>query len=348
MSTRKGVSISLMLVCTVMLSSLSAVLPLSTAKADGNVSLVFAPAQSVVDFPQPVTVNVTLNNVANLAAWQVRVTFNSSMIVYSDTTIPSDDLLGLPGDWLNGAPVVVNSTTGYVIIYLSLNPGMVVNGSGTLCQVTFNVTQPGMSPLTFAGVGIPGPSGGTVLLDGDGDQIPFDHADGNVQMNSGPVASFTLTPSKPSVNATAIFDATSSSAGWSSSIPGYAPITNYTWDFGDGTPVNITSNATIQHVFTLTDNYSVVLTVTDSVSRTNQTSKLVEVINRSKLWDLDGDGGLTDMRDISIAAKAFGSTAGNPRWNPIADITGPVSLVPDGMVDMRDIALVAKHFGETE
>ena len=58
------------------------------------------------------------------------------------------------------------------------------------------------------------------------------------------------------------------------------------------------------------------------------------------LGDLNGDGEV-DMRDVSIAASAFGSYAGHPRWNPIADVN------KDDSVDMRDIALVARNFGET-
>ena len=53
------------------------------------------------------------------------------------------------------------------------------------------------------------------------------------------------------------------------------------------------------------------------------------------------------MKDIGIAARAYGSLPGDPLWNPQADITGPEHLVPDGTVDMRDIGLIAKHYGET-
>ncbi len=54
-----------------------------------------------------------------------------------------------------------------------------------------------------------------------------------------------------------------------------------------------------------------------------------------------------DMKDIGIAARAFGSYPGHPRWNPLADITGPTYLVPDGKVEMRDIGIIARNFGKT-
>ena len=53
-----------------------------------------------------------------------------------------------------------------------------------------------------------------------------------------------------------------------------------------------------------------------------------------------------DMRDVSVVGRAFGTVPGDPLWNPDADITGIVPLVPDGMIDMKDLSLVAKHFGE--
>jgi parallel beta-helix repeat protein len=56
--------------------------------------------------------------------------------------------------------------------------------------------------------------------------------------------------------------------------------------------------------------------------------------------DINQDGKI-DMRDISLAAIAFGSYPGHPRWNPAADIN------IDNKVDMRDIGTVARHFGET-
>ena len=53
-----------------------------------------------------------------------------------------------------------------------------------------------------------------------------------------------------------------------------------------------------------------------------------------------------DMKDIASVARAFGTIPDDPKWDPRADITGTVPLVPDGRVDMRDIGLVAKNFGK--
>ena len=58
------------------------------------------------------------------------------------------------------------------------------------------------------------------------------------------------------------------------------------------------------------------------------------------IGDLNNDGEV-DMKDIAIAAMAFGSYPGHPRWNLIVDIN------QDNHVDMRDIALIARNFGKT-
>ena len=59
--------------------------------------------------------------------------------------------------------------------------------------------------------------------------------------------------------------------------------------------------------------------------------------NISLFGDLNGDGKV-NMADISIAAAAFGSYPGHPRWNPVADVN------KDHVVDLRDIALIAQRF----
>lgn len=58
------------------------------------------------------------------------------------------------------------------------------------------------------------------------------------------------------------------------------------------------------------------------------------------LGDINNDEKV-DMKDIIIAAKAFGTSPGDSRWNPDADVN------LDGTVDMRDIITIARNFGKT-
>jgi len=58
------------------------------------------------------------------------------------------------------------------------------------------------------------------------------------------------------------------------------------------------------------------------------------------LGDLNGDGKI-DIKDLALAAKAFGSYPSHPRWNSRADVD------QDGRVYIKDLAIVARNFGKT-
>ena len=53
-----------------------------------------------------------------------------------------------------------------------------------------------------------------------------------------------------------------------------------------------------------------------------------------------------DIKDIATAAVALASYIGHEKWNPHADITGPIPLEPDGKVDIRDLGLIAMNYGK--
>jgi hypothetical protein len=57
------------------------------------------------------------------------------------------------------------------------------------------------------------------------------------------------------------------------------------------------------------------------------------------IGDINGDF-IVNIRDLALVTRAFGTIAGDPMWNPMADENG------DGKINIRDIAIVAKHFGE--
>lgn len=57
------------------------------------------------------------------------------------------------------------------------------------------------------------------------------------------------------------------------------------------------------------------------------------------LGDLNHDGKV-DIKDIHIVAIAYGTSPGDPRWNPAADLNH------DGKVDIRDVSIVAKEYGQ--
>jgi hypothetical protein len=58
-----------------------------------------------------------------------------------------------------------------------------------------------------------------------------------------------------------------------------------------------------------------------------------------KMGDVNNDGKV-DGKDVALVAAAFGTTPGNPRWNPDADLNN------DKKIDGKDVALIAKNYGK--
>jgi len=88
-----------------------------------------------------------------------------------------------------------------------------------------------------------------------------------VSENQLPIANFTYSPENPIVNETITFNASSS----------YDPdgyITNYTWDFGDGTNG---SGRITTHSYSSAGKYPVTLTITDNSSTLNSTTKIITI-----------------------------------------------------------------------
>ncbi len=54
--------------------------------------------------------------------------------------------------------------------------------------------------------------------------------------------------------------------------------------------------------------------------------------------DVNGDLKV-DTFDVALVAFAYGSRAGDARWNPALDLRG------DGVIDILDVALVAFYYG---
>jgi len=154
----------------------------------------------------------------------------------------------------------------------------------------------------------------------------------------GPTAKFTWSPPSPAYNQTLTFNATASTPGWNGTI--HPSIAYYFWDFGDGSSFN-TTNSIVYHVFSQPGNYSVTLTVTDSVGGTDTVSAIIQVYSvAAKPWDVNGDG-IVDIEDIYLVSIHYGLKPEEPGWDPRCDVN------KDGMVDIEDLYIVALHYGET-
>ena len=336
--------IVVVLCIVITLSPWIVILPAFSAE---NAVLSFSPTQSSTAFPQPVTLNVTLSNVVNLNAWQIKVVFDPEVLVCSNVTVPTDNLLG-PLGGTSGLYVILDNAVGYVRAFLALDGTQGVNGSGTLCQITFNVSKPGISAVTFTGLGVPGggPAGGTALFDGNTNQIPFSALNGTVNVSASGFQSYTFSCLKKGIthNVTLFTNSTVSSFGYNETTDTIA----FFLSGPSGTVGSCTGSIPLAMM-----NATLAVLVNGSATYFSQSS---DGLNRYLLFsyfqgtvrvavlttlpaDLTGDRKV-DITDIAVVSKAFASKPGSPRWNPIADTNG------DLKIDITDVSFVAKSFGK--
>lgn len=126
---------------------------------------------------QSFTVEVRVDNVQNLYAWQVLLTFNSSVLNVLSAVYASDHVFnGLQSVYVNP---VINNVEGYVLHGACLLGNVEgVSGGGGLFEITFAVVGPGESTLKIDTEGNIPEGIATLLLDSSLKDIVFASADG--------------------------------------------------------------------------------------------------------------------------------------------------------------------------
>lgn len=94
-----------------------------------------------------------------------------------------------------------------------------------------------------------------------------------------PIASFTADPMQGVAPLNVSFDA-------SASVDPDGTIVSYIWDFGDGSPIQTTSNPTITHTYTSSNVYTVTLIVVDNDGDQGQTSLDIQVQPKASITGL--------------------------------------------------------------
>jgi len=130
------------------------------------------------------------------------------------------------------------------------------SGSGTLLTIKLLVKSSGNATLDLKE---------TRLLNSTGSSIDHSVEDGNFYTKR-PVAQFTWSPESPVVNGNVTFDASSSYDPDESYDPTPGLFKNYTWDFGDGSP--IAHGMIFTYSYNASANYNVTLTVVDDDDET--------------------------------------------------------------------------------
>jgi len=306
-----------------------------------NTQLSLTPQSSYPIVGESFIVNVTVTDVIDLSAWQIKLAFNPSIINCVEIIVPADNLFA--GHDTTGISPKIDNYLGFLTVFNGIWELEGVNGSGMLCQIKFNASCPGISILSFIDeMEIEG----TYLQNSEFNNIPFEASEGIVQVVG---ENFRLYK----------FNVTQNGTGYDITIYTNSNVTNFNFSefskkitFMVANTSNSTSFCTIcipkallNGTFTVISN-DTALSYTESSNDTYQClqfkltcSNLSIQVLTTILGDLNGDRKI-DMKDISMAARAFGTVPGDQRWEPRADLNNDVK------VDMKDITLIAKNFGK--
>lgn len=224
---------------------------------------------------QQFTIDITVSNIENLWGWNVNVTWDSRYLKYigtSEGSFLSDvaQTLFLPSQVFNFTDALHNQDT-YRGIKLSCaisENDKTASGTGILATLTFQAIRPTSSApitLTVEHLKQPNPS------DSDPDSpLPQPEITPANQISTAQVS--LLIPGPPTANGgkdqvvqvgqQVTFNASQSVSTGNN--------TQYTWTFNDGTPKNLTGMVAT-YTFSNPGNYSVLLTVQDSLGTDNST-----------------------------------------------------------------------------
>jgi DNA-binding beta-propeller fold protein YncE len=206
--------------------------------------------------------------------------------------------------------ITPNGATAYVTNTSSAFVSAIALATGTASRIT--VGDIGQSSVVVS------PDGTTAFVNSDDGVLPINTATNTpdalihtggasgiaVTPDPAPVAAFTVTPAP--VGGATLFNASASSS------PG-APITSYTWSFGDGGKAT-SSGPTVSHVYTAAGAYTVSLKVTDADG-----TSIVEVFTGQTV-SLDGGPSATTSELVKVGGTCdhwTASAGGN--WKDAAD-----------------------------
>ena len=302
------------------------------------------PSQVNLPTPSTFTLNITVANVTDLSAWQIKLAFDPSTLNCIEISVPEQNIFY--GHDTIGILTKIDNLNGYITAFNGLWEPKGVNGSGALCQITFNASNVGITSIRFVDAMN---LNGTYLVDSTNTVIPFQTQNSYIEILNQGFTKYT-------------FDAIKNGQSYTVSIITNSTITQYNFNEtlkemsfkADGTATTIglcsTSipkqllngtfvvliNGQPTYYATFTDETNSYINFNYTHAETSLNIRILETLQ----GDLNGDRKV-DIKDVSIAAKAFGTMPGDSRWNPIADLN------KDLKIDLKDIAIVAKNFGKT-
>lgn len=189
---------------------------------------------------QEFSVDVSISNGANVAAYQVTVEFDPQTI----SLVEAKNADYLPAGTFVVPPIITDKDVTLAATSLA----DASNGDGTLATITFAVVEADPSTIKFTAV---------LLSDPEANQLDVITTNGQItgppDVNEAPVAVIEVLPSKVFVGETVSLNAAGSQDD--------SGISTYVWRFGDGSTAE--RKEMVTHVYQQPGNYTVTLTVTD-------------------------------------------------------------------------------------
>lgn len=286
-------------------------------------------SDSTPQYGDTVCVQVDVADVTDLYAASFDVNYNPAVLDYTGTT--EGTFLSADGQvttTLQASVLDGDESTGQIVVGLSrLGEVAGVTGSGNLATLCFTVIGDycSTSDITFGNAVLEGPAEGSEII---------------TAWNG---STLTVTLSAP-------MDLSTSDPGlhnridlcWDA-VPGATLYEIYRSNSAGGTyiQINTTTNTCYQDtacIIPTLDYYYMVRAVTNEGSCVSEYSVEVAGFTAGLLGDINNDGRVNG-RDLSILARAFGASCGEPRFNCQADLNR------DCFIDGDDLSLLAANFG---
>jgi len=301
------------------------------------------PPSTTVNVGNDFSVNVSVANVMDLGGWEFKLYFGNNVLsVASATEGPFLKQGGSTAFFIVDFTNNYNATHGRIWLTSVLVGGVPgVSGNGTLATITFHASTGGNTTLNLVD---------TVLGDSHANAIPHTTSDGTVRATGViDIAITDVIPLKTVVGQGYSMNMTVT-VGNQGDQPATFDVTTYanttttqtktlTLPNGNSTTETFTWNTTgfVKGNYTISAYAWPVPGETDTADNTLADG----VVYVGIPGDVDANHKV-EIKDIFAIAKAYGSSVGQPKYNPNLDINN------DGKIDIKDIFITAKNYGKTD
>lgn len=330
-----------LLLTLLILSAIIFLGPVPTRSSTGT-TITVNPRKIYVPSKQPLIINVTVCNVTNLNAWQLRFAFNPFIVNCTGITVPGDNIFG--GSFLLFPPKI-NNTQGHILAFCASEGTYGVNGSGILCQIEFNCLMPGISSLEI--IRLECLFCDTYLQEPDYDLIPFEDMDGTVVVTEqGYEENLFNVTINGEVYPVLIFS--------NSTITGFHYNQTFREIMFDATGTTGTTGSTSVVTPRFMLNGTKIMILVENTPRSyslsqnathnfwqftyKHTTGHIKILD-TLTGDMNGDRKVR-VDDVLAVALAFSSEPGDPQWHSYADLNG------DGKIRVDDVLIAAGEFGK--